>query len=162
MWRAFVSAIGREDLLTDPRYPDAKSRWQHRDELNAIFHEWTGGRTKHEFMAILGKAGVPCGAIQDTGEVLDDPHLNARGQVDTIDHPTRGRFRLPACPVRLSGSETPTLRPPLVGEHTVEILDEVLGLLREEVEGLHTRGAIGRGSGHPSIRRCHRRGSRLA
>lgn len=93
-------------------------------------------------LAILGKAGVPCGAIQDTGEVLDDPPLNARGQIHTIDHPTRGRFRLPACPVRLSESPPPTQRPPLVGEHTVEILAEVLGLSKEEVEDLHARGAI--------------------
>jgi formyl-CoA transferase len=142
MWRAFASAIGREDLLADPRYQDAKSRWLHRDELNTIFRAWTGARTKHEVLAVLGKAGVPCGAIQDTGEVLDDPHLNARGQIDTIDHPTRGRFRLPACPVRLSGAETPTTRPPLAGEHTVEILGEVLGLSKDDVEALHARGAI--------------------
>lgn len=93
-------------------------------------------------MAVLGKAGVPCGAIQDTGEILDDPHLNARGQIDTIDHPTRGRFRLPACPVRLSAFPAPTTAPPLVGEHTADILNEVLGLSKDEVTDLHTRGAI--------------------
>ena len=86
MWTDFVTAIGREELLADARCKDAKSRWEHRDALNAIIREWTGARTKHEVMATLGKAGVPCGATLDTAEILDDPHLNARGQVHTIEH----------------------------------------------------------------------------
>ena len=77
-------------------------------ELNEIIRAWTSARTKHEVLAALGKVGVPCGAVQDTGEVLDDLHLNARGAITTIDHPTRGRFRLPSCPVRLSASEAVT------------------------------------------------------
>jgi formyl-CoA transferase len=142
MWRAFATAIDREDLLTDPRFKDAKARWEHRDELNAITRAWTGARTKHEVMAALGKAGVPCGAVLDTGEILDDPHLNARGQITTIDHPTRGRFRLPSSPVRLSASPAVTTAPPLAGEHTAEVLGEVLGLSKEDVAALQERGAI--------------------
>jgi formyl-CoA transferase len=142
MWRAFATAIGREDLLTDPRCADARTRWQHRDTLHAITREWTGSRTKHEVMAVLGKAGVPCGATLDTGEVLDDPHLNARGAITTIDHPTRGRFRLPSCPVRLSASPAPTTPPPLAGQHTAEILGEVLGLSKDDVHALQQRGVV--------------------
>src|SRR5207253_4055204 len=126
MWRDFATAIGREDLLGDPRCKDAKTRWEHRDELNALIRAWTSARTKHEVMTILGKAGVPCGAILDTGEILDDPHLNARGQIHTIAHATRGRIRLPGCPVPLSASPAPTSPPPLAGEHTAEVLAEVL------------------------------------
>ena len=59
----------REDLL-DPRGKAVKTRWEHRDALNEIFRAWTSARTKHEVLAILGKAGVPCGAVLDTGEVL--------------------------------------------------------------------------------------------
>ncbi|MGH7418137.1 MAG: CaiB/BaiF CoA transferase family protein, partial [Candidatus Rokuibacteriota bacterium] len=143
MWRDFVTAIGREDLLTDTRCKDAKARWEHRDALNEIIRAWTSARTKHEVMAVLGKAGVPCGAVLDTGEVLDDPHLNARGQVHTIEHATRGRFRLPGCPVRLSASEAPTTPAPLAGEHTVPILAEVLGLSTDEVAKLRARGVLG-------------------
>src|SRR3989442_1294922 len=98
MWRDLVTAIGREDLLADARYTDAKARWEHRNALHEIIRALTSTRTKHEVMAVLGKAGVPCGPGLDTGEVLDDPHLNARGQIDTIEHATRGRFRLPGCP----------------------------------------------------------------
>jgi formyl-CoA transferase len=143
MWRDFATAIGREDLLADPRLKDAKARWEHRDELNAIIRAWTGARTKHEVMTILGKAGVPCGAILDTGEVLDDPHLNARGQIHTIEHATRGRIRLPGCPVHLSASPAPTSPPPLAGEHTAAVLAEVLGLRADEVEKLRARGVVG-------------------
>jgi formyl-CoA transferase len=143
MWRAFATAIGREDLLTDARSKDGKARWENRDWLNGIICEWTGARTKHEVMAILGKAGVPCGATLDTGEILDDPHLNARGQIHTIDHATRGRFRLPGCPVHLSESPAPTAAPPLAGEHTDELLAEVLALSKDDVAALRQRGIVG-------------------
>ena len=143
MWRDFAAAIGREDLLADPRYADARSRWQHRDALNAVVREWTRARTKQEVMTTLGKAGVPCGSTLDTGEILDDPHLNARGQVHTIDHPTRGTIRLPGCPVRLSASEAPTTPLPLAGQHTDEVLAEVLGLSANDVARLRARGVLG-------------------
>jgi formyl-CoA transferase len=142
MWRAFATAIGREDLLTDPRSKDAKLRWENRDWLNGEIRAWTMSHTKHEVMAILGKAGVPCGATLDTGEILDDPHLNARGQIHTIDHATRGRLRLPGCPVHLSDSPAPTSPPPLAGEHTDEILAEVLALSKDDVAALRQRGAV--------------------
>ena len=87
--------------------------------------------------------GVPCGATLDTGEVLDDPHLNARGQIHTIEHKTRGRVRLPGCPVHLSASPAPTSPPPLAGEHTAEVLGELLGLSKDEVEKLRAQGAVG-------------------
>jgi formyl-CoA transferase len=142
MWRDFATAIGREDLLTDPRCVDARTRWQHREALDEIIGAWTRTRTKHEAMAELGKAGVPCGAVLDTGELLDDPHLNARGQIHTIDHATRGRFRLPGCPVRLSASPARTTAPPLAGQHTVEVLQEVLGLSTEQIAELRARGVV--------------------
>jgi formyl-CoA transferase len=143
MWRQFATAIGRGDLVTDPRCTDARTRWQHREELDAITRAWTSARTKQEVMEILGKAGVPCGAVLDTAEVLDDPHLNARGQIATIDHPTRGRIRLPGCPVRLSASDAVTTPPPLAGQHTAEVLAEVLGLSKDDVQALQQRGVVG-------------------
>ena len=98
---------------------------------------------------MLGKAGVPCGAILDTQEVLDDPHMNARGAIETIDHPTRGRFRVPGCPIRLSSGRPVTTPPPLAGQHTEEVLAEVLGLSPAAVADLraralaHAQGRIG-------------------
>ena len=142
MWTDFARAIGREDLLSDPRCVDAPTRWKHVEALNTIAREWTGARAKQEVMATLAKAGVPCGAVLDTGEVLDDPHLNARDAIVTIDHPTRGQFRVPACPIRLSDSEPVTTPPPLAGEHTEEVLGEVLGLSAERVADLKARKIV--------------------
>jgi formyl-CoA transferase len=142
MWRDFATAIGREDLLADPRCKDAKTRWEHRAALNDIIAAWTRTRTKHEVMAELGKAGVPSGAVLDTAEVLDDPHLNSRGQIHTINHATRGTFRLPGSPVRLSSSEAPTSPPPLAGEHTDAVLME-FGLATDEIARLRTQGVLG-------------------
>ena len=142
MWADFARAIGREDLLSDPRCVDAPTRWKHVEALNTIAREWTGARSKQEVMATLAKAGVPCGAVLDTGEVLDDPHLNARDAIVTIDHSTRGRFRVPACPIRLSDSEPVTTPPPLAGEHTEEVLGEVLGLSAERVADLRARKIV--------------------
>ena len=143
MWRAFATTIGHEELLTDPRCRDAQTRYEHRDMINELTRAWTTARTKHEVMAALGKAGVPCGAVLDSAEILDDPHLNARNQIVTIDHPTRGRFRLPNCPVRLSASPAETTPPPLAGQHTTEVLGEVLGLSKDDVAALVARGVVG-------------------
>ena len=90
----------------------------------------------------LGKAGVPCGAILDTQEVLDDPHMNARGAVETIDHATRGRFRVPGCPIRLSSGKAATTPPPLAGQHTDLVLAEVLGLGPDDLAALRAIGAV--------------------
>ena len=142
MWCDFARAIGREDLIADPRCVDAPTRWKHVDELNAIARAWTGARSKQDVMTTLGKAGVPCGAVLDTGEVLDVQHLNARDAIVTIDHPTRGRFRVPACPIRLSASKPVTTSPPLAGQHTEEVLAEVLGLSSTSVADLKARKII--------------------
>jgi formyl-CoA transferase len=142
MWEGLVCAIGRRDLLADPRCADAASRWEHRDALNDIVRAWTGARPKREVMVTLSRAGVPCGAVLDTAEVLDDPHLNARGAIATIDHPTRGRFRVPGCPIRLSASEAVISPPPLAGQHTEEVLTEVLGLSAASVAELRARGVV--------------------
>ena len=142
MWEDFARAIGREDLIADPRCVDAPTRWQHREALNGIAREWTGARPKQEVLAVLGKAGVPCGAIFDTQEVLDDPHMNARGAIETIDHPTRGRFRVPGCPIRLTSGKAATTPPPLAGQHTDEVLAEVLEMSPAAVAELRARGAI--------------------
>ena len=83
------------------------------------------------------------GAVLDTGEVLDDPHLNARGQIHTLEHATRGRLRLPGCPVHLSASEAPTTPAPLAGEHTDEVLRELLGLSADDLGRLRGQRVLG-------------------
>ena len=73
MWHPLLRAMGRADLVGDPRYETAEARWQRKDEIDALVEAWTSERSKHEVMKILAGAGVPCGACLDTGEVHDRP-----------------------------------------------------------------------------------------
>jgi formyl-CoA transferase len=141
MWHALLKAIGRDELIGDVRYETPEARARHRDEVNRSVEEWTSRRPKHEVMAALAGAGVPCGACLDTGEVLTDPHLLARDMIVEIQHPVRGRFVTVGNPIKLSASAT-TIRPsPLLGEHRAEILAE-LGYSDEQIRALEKDGAV--------------------
>src|SRR5215510_3363013 len=133
MWPAFTAAIGRPELAEDPRFASEEARWENRAALNAIIEEWTRARTKHEVMRILGAAGVPCGACQDTGEVLADPHLKAREMIVDVDYPTRGTYQTVGCPVKLSDSPVEVSRPPQLGEHTDALLSALCGVADDDV-----------------------------
>ncbi|MBI3966994.1 MAG: CoA transferase, partial [Chloroflexi bacterium] len=142
MWDDLVRAIGRPDLIDDPRCVDAATRYENRQELNPIISDWTRQRDKHEVMRILGEAGIPCSGVFDTADVLNDPHLNARGQIVDVEHAVRGKLKMPGCPVRLSESPAVQAPVPLLGEHTADILAEVLGKSADDVETLRGRGVV--------------------
>jgi len=142
MWPAMAEAMGQPELAEDPRFNTTEMRWENRDALNATIEEWTRGRSKHEVMRILGEAGVPCGACQDTGEVLADPHLKAREMIVDVDYPTRGTYQTVGCPIKLSDSPCDVQRSPLLGEHTQEILTKVLGYSAAEIAEIKGSGAI--------------------
>src|SRR5262245_15346732 len=141
MWHPLLKAMGRADLIGDPRYETGDARWERRDEVNALMEAWTSARTKHEAMKILAAAGVPCGACLDTGEILTDPHLLARDMIVEVEHPERGRYVTVGNPVKLSASPTKITPAPLLGEHRREILAE-LGYSTADVEALEADGAI--------------------
>ena len=142
MWATFTEAIGRPELAEDPRFDSEAARWENRAPLNAIVEEWTRGRTKHEAMRVLGDAGVPCGAVQDTGEVLADPHLKAREMIVDVDYPNRGTYKTVGCPVKLSDSPVAVSRPPLLGEHTAGVLRDLCGVDPDEVNRLRDAGVV--------------------
>ena len=142
MWPAFCEAIGKPELAEDPRFATEEARWEHRAELTPIIEEWTRARTKHEVMRILGAAGVPCGACQDTGEVLADPHLKAREMIVDVDYPTRGTYQTVGCPVKLSDSPAAITRPPLLGEHTEALLHALCGVDPAETRQLREDGVV--------------------
>jgi formyl-CoA transferase len=142
MWAAFAAAIGRPELADDPRFATEEARWENRAELEAIIAAWTGGRTKYQVMEVLAAAGVPCGACQDTGEVLADPHLRAREMIVDVDYPTRGTYQTVGCPVKLSDSPVAVTRPPLLGEHSADVLSALCGLDAAEIGRLRDDGVL--------------------
>jgi formyl-CoA transferase len=142
MFRALMRIAGRPDLADDPALESRAGRYQRADEIDAVVEAWTEKRTKREAMEILAGAGVACGAVLDSGEVLASEHLRTRGMVVDLEHPERGRFPMLGNPVRLSGSPTEVRRPPLLGEHNDEVYGGLLGLSAEERTRLKQDGAI--------------------
>src|SRR5712664_3633353 len=140
MWKSLVTILGRPELADDPRYADRRDRVQFIDEIDAMIETWTEKRTKHEALAVLAGAGIPCGAVLDSSEVLADPHMKARGMITELEHPRRGKYPMPANPVRMSGSPTEVVRAPLLGEHNAAIYGALLGYGDKELEQLRKDG----------------------
>ena len=143
-WHSITRVLGREDLLTNPDYATTPGRAAKMDEIDALVEAWTLGRTKDDVMAVLTKAHVPCAPVRTTAEVATDPHLTARGVWTDVEHPRRGKTRVPRSPIRLHGSTGGTVRrrAPLLGEDTDRVLSELLGLAAAELERLHAAGVI--------------------
>ena len=142
MWKSFTRVIGRPELGEDPSLAERQQRLARVEELEAIVEGWTGKRTEHEVMELLGAAGVPCGAVLDSGEVLSNEHLRSRGMITDVDHPTRGRMAIPGSPIRMSASPTEVTPAPLLGQHNVEVYGKLLGVSEAEVASLKQDGVI--------------------
>ena len=142
MWKALTRVIGQPELGDDPCFKDREGRVAQADELDALVEGWTGKRTKHEVMELLGGAGVPCGAVLDSAEVLANEHLRSRGMLVEVDHPMRGRMTILGSPIRLSASPTEVTRAPLLSEHSAEVYGRLLGLGEEEVAALRREGVV--------------------
>src|SRR5262245_46896496 len=135
-WRRLLGVLGREELLSDPRFASLQTRSEHEAAVNALVAGWTRQLDKHEAMRRLGAAGIPAGAVLDTKELVEEPTFWQRGILQTMEHPTVKGYGMPTWPVRHDGAP-PALGPaPLLGEHTGEVLQSWLGLDRQELEGL--------------------------
>ena len=141
-WERLLNVIGREDLLDDPRFATAQSRFEHCDEVNAVVSEWTRQRDKREVMELIGAAGVPAGAVFDHDDLANDPFLRERGMFVEIEHPARGPFVTPGWPVKMSRSEVPLTPSPLLGQHNEEVLGELLGYSAEQVATLREQQVL--------------------
>jgi len=142
MWKSLVTICGRPELADDPRYADRRDRVQFMDDIDAMIEAWTEKHTKHEALEILAGAGIPCGAVLDSNEVLADPHMKSRGMITELEHPRRGKYPMPANPVRLSASPTDVVRAPLLGEHNADVYGRVLGYNDTELQMLRRDGVI--------------------
>jgi formyl-CoA transferase len=142
MWKIFSKILGRPELGDDPSLADRMGRVARNDELDALVEGWTEKRTKHEVMETLGDAGIPCGAVLDSGEVFTDPSLLYRKMIVELEHPNRGRYPMPGNPVRMSDSPTDVKRAPMLGEHNAEVFGQWLGLSADELNALKDKRAI--------------------
>jgi formyl-CoA transferase len=142
-WRRLLKAIDREDLAGDSRYETMQARGEHAAEVDELVAAWTSQHTKEECMKIIGAAGVPAGAVFDTLELMNDPSFDQRGIMQTIDHPTTGKVKMPAWPVRFDGVTARVKPSPLLGQHSAEVLGGWLGMSAQEVDALRQEGIVG-------------------
>jgi len=141
-WTRLLKVIGREDLVGDPRYDTNQARSTRAPEVDEIIAQWTRQHSKEEAMKIIGQAGVPAGAVFDTLELMNDPSLAERSIMQDVEHPTTGKYKMPAWPVRFDGAP-PRVKPsPLLGQHNAQVLGEWLGVGTAEIEALRAEGII--------------------
>jgi formyl-CoA transferase len=141
-FQAMVQVIGRPDLRDDARFNTPAGRARNAAALTEIIEGWTRQHDKREVMKAFAGRGIPCGAVLDTAEVLQDAHLRERGTIVDLDHPTRGRFSTIISPLRLSDSPVEPRRAPLYGEHNEEVLREIAGYSEAEIAALRDKGVI--------------------
>ncbi len=139
----FCAVAGHPEWAQHPHYAQNADRVRHRAELVPLLEAVMKTRTKASWLAALEAAKVPCGAINTLGEVFADPQVQDRGMVNRWAHPVQPDLKLVASPIKMS--QTPvrqTLPPPLLGQHTEEVLSEVLGLSPTQTDLLRGKGVI--------------------
>ena len=143
-WLGLLKAMGREDWTNDVRFSTPQERRQHRAEVDAMVAAWCAAHTKIDAMTSVQSAGAPAGAVLDTKDLSDDPHLRQRGMFVTIEHPTRGTLTMPGWPVKMSESHIPVVAAPLLGAHTEEVKREWLAQNRALEKSVTTMGNASR------------------
>ncbi|SMH48002.1 formyl-CoA transferase [Azospirillum agricola] len=143
VWKSICTVIGREEWITDPDYATPAARLPRLKDIFATVEEWTGTLTKFEVMDILNKYDIPCGPILSMKEIAEDRSLYETGTLVEVPHPTRGSYLTVGNPIKLSDSPTEVTRSPLLGEHTDEILREVLGFDDRDILDIRDSGALG-------------------
>jgi len=142
-WQKLCRLLGRSELAVDPRFATNPARVQHRDVLIPMLQEVFVTQDSAFWLREIAAAGIPCGPVQTIDQVFADPQVLARNMVWTVPHPAVGEVRLTGSPLKLS--ETPVAyrtHPPLLGEHTDEVLTSLLGYAPEEVARLRAEGAV--------------------
>jgi formyl-CoA transferase/CoA:oxalate CoA-transferase len=144
LWKQFCPAIGCPELTDDPRYRTNQDRRANRESLLARLQEVFLTRPYEEWEPLLIKSGIPVGAINDVGQVVEHPQVKARGSLVDVEHPRLGKVRVAGPAARLSRTPAKVrTASPLLGQHTAEVLKEVLGVSDAEIDGLRAAGAFG-------------------
>jgi crotonobetainyl-CoA:carnitine CoA-transferase CaiB-like acyl-CoA transferase len=142
-WEKFCKLAGLEHLLTDDRFTTMKKRVENRLELTPLVAAAVRTRTRQEWYELLDREGIPCGLIKDVAEVCTDPQVLARDMVVQLNHPTAGPISVNGVPIKLSATpgavEDP---PPLLGQHTDEILSDILGYTASQIAEVRQLKAV--------------------
>jgi formyl-CoA transferase len=142
LWPAFCHAVRLEHLIHDPRFDTLANRRANEPLLAELIEEVTTRETSQHWYELLERAGVPCGVLQDIGQVVEDPHLTARGFIIETEHPVAGRVKATGSPAHLSGTPIERFEPaPLLGQQTDQYLAD-LGCTPEQIETLRAAGVV--------------------
>jgi crotonobetainyl-CoA:carnitine CoA-transferase CaiB-like acyl-CoA transferase len=142
-WVKILKSMGREDLVTDERFSTNKVRVENIKRTDDFVEAWTRSITRSELFKLSKEFGFPAAPVRDLIEVMNDPHMHARGQLEWFDDPDLGRVVLPASPLIIHGAErVKTVASPSLGQHNEEIYGGKLGLSPQEIHALKTEGVI--------------------
>jgi crotonobetainyl-CoA:carnitine CoA-transferase CaiB-like acyl-CoA transferase len=143
LYRKFCEAAGCRDLSADPRFATNGKRVENRDVLTQLLQAVFLKRTTHEWVELLEAAGVPNGPINNVAQVFEEPQVKARGIRIELDHPVAGKLPSVASPMRFSATPLEhKVAPPVLGQHTGEILGGMLGMPPEAIEKLRAAGVV--------------------
>ncbi len=143
-WGALCRVLEIEDLIDDPRFSDNHRRRQHREELVPILEDVFRTRPGDEWLRLLSEAGVPCSPINNLDDVFSDPQVATRRMVVDVDHPKAGRLRSIGNPVKTSAARDDLFEAaPTLGQHTDEVLRDILEYSPQRIAALRSEGVIG-------------------
>jgi len=143
MWDKFCQVMMIPEFIQDPRFDINKKRVMNRDQLVPLLEKKIAARESDEWLSGFRKAGIPCGRVNTMDRVFNHPQIKPRNMVVEVKHPTANKLKLIGIPVKYS--ETPgsvRLPPPLLGQHTQEIISDLLGYSKEEIELFRHEGVI--------------------
>jgi formyl-CoA transferase len=143
VWGEICKVIGKPEWITDPDYAKPEARLPRLKQIFDTIERWTMTKTKFEAMEILNQYDIPCGPILSMQELAEERSLRKSGTVVEIEHPARGKYLSVGNPIKLSDSISEVKRSPLLGEHTDEILEKVLGFSDKELVDIKGSGATG-------------------
>jgi formyl-CoA transferase len=143
LWEIFCKVVGKEEWRDDPRFESNPKRVENREILLPLVAELMEGKGCDEWMKLLVEASVPCGPVNNMEALFNDPQIKERGMIAEVEHPTIGNLKLTGIPVKYSATPGEVrLPPPLLGEHTDEILSSVLRYSPEKIAELKKKGAV--------------------
>lgn len=142
-WQSLARAMGRDDLLADPRFRSLKERVEHVDEIDALVSDFTARFAKQELFDLLMRHRVPCAPVRDLVEVVNDAHMHQRGALQWIDHPIYGRVVLPNSPLRFDGVTPLPIAPSgELGRDNAAVFEDFLGIDAAGIAELAAAGVI--------------------